>query len=37
MAIASIATWAVFTVLVFGWISFGSRGGSRERLDRMAV
>jgi hypothetical protein len=37
MAVASIATWAVFTALVFGWISFASRGGSRERMDWMAV
>ena len=36
-ALTSIALWAVVTVLVFGWISLGSRGASRALLARMAV
>ena len=37
MALASIAIWAAVTVLALGWIGFGSRGASRDGLDRMAV
>ena len=36
-AVASIAIWALVTVLVFGWIAFGARGASGDRLDRMVV
>ena len=35
-ALASIAIWAVVTVLVLGWIGLTSRGASRDGLDRMA-
>lgn len=34
---ASIAIWAVATVLALGWIGLGSRGVSHDNLDRMAV
>jgi hypothetical protein len=37
MALASIGIWAVFTVLLFGWIGFGSRGASRDGLEWMSV
>ncbi len=37
MALASIAIWAVATVLVLGWIGLGSGGASRDGLDRVAV
>jgi len=36
-ALAAIAIWAVVTVLVLGWIGLGSRGASRNGLDRIAV
>jgi hypothetical protein len=36
-ALASIAIWAMASVLVLGWIFLGSRGASRDGLDRMAV
>ena len=36
-ALASIAIWAVATVLVLGWIGLGSSGASSDGLDRMAV
>jgi len=36
-ALASIAMWAVVSVLVLGWIGLGSGGGSRDGLERMAV
>ena len=34
MALASIAVWAAVTVLVLGLIGLGSRGASRDGLDR---
>jgi hypothetical protein len=37
LALASFAIWAVGTALVFGWIELGSRGASRECLDRAAA
>jgi hypothetical protein len=37
IALASIGIWAVVTVLVLGWIGFGSLGDSHDGLDRMAV
>jgi hypothetical protein len=37
MALASIAIWAAVTLLAFGWIGLGSRGASRDTLDRMAA
>jgi hypothetical protein len=37
MALASIGLWAVFTVLVVGWIGVGSRGASRATLAGMAA
>ncbi|HEX3157539.1 MAG TPA: hypothetical protein VHQ45_03435 [Gemmatimonadaceae bacterium] len=37
MALASIAIWAAGTLLAFGWIGLGSRGASRDTLDRMAA
>ena len=36
-ALASIAIWAVATVLVLGWIGVGSRRASHDGLDWMAV
>jgi hypothetical protein len=36
-ALASMAIWAMVTALVVGWIGLGSRGASRDSLDRMAV
>ena len=36
-ALASIATWAVVTALALAWISLGSRGGSRDGLDRIVA
>ena len=36
-ALASIAIWAAVTLLAFGWIGLGSRGASRDMLDRMAA
>jgi len=33
-ALASIAIWAAVTVLTLGWIGLGSRGASRDGLDR---
>jgi hypothetical protein len=36
-ALASIAIWAVVTVLVVVWIGLGSRGAPRDGLDRLAV
>lgn len=37
MALASIGLWAVFTVLVVGWIGVGSRGASRATLAGVAA
>jgi hypothetical protein len=37
MALASMAIWAVVTLLVLGQIGLRSRGSSHDRLDRMAV
>ena len=37
MALASIAIWAAVTLLASGWIGLGSRGASRDTLDRMAA
>jgi hypothetical protein len=37
MALASIAIWAAVTVFVLGWIGLGSRGASRDGLDRAAI
>jgi hypothetical protein len=37
MALASIAIWAVGTVLVLGWIDLRSRASSCDGLDRIAV
>jgi hypothetical protein len=37
MALASIAIWTMVTALVLGWIGLGSRGASRDSLDRTAV
>jgi hypothetical protein len=37
MTFALIAIWAVTTALVLGWIGLGSRGASRDGLDRMAI
>ncbi len=37
LALTSIAVWATITVLLIGWIGIGSRGASRDRLDRAAV
>jgi hypothetical protein len=34
---ASIAIWAVVTVLVLGWFVLGSRGAWRDGVDRMAA
>jgi hypothetical protein len=36
-ALASIAIWAAVTVLAVGWIGLGSRGASRDGLERMAL
>ncbi len=36
-ALASIAMWAVITVLVFGWIGRGTRGASRDGLNSISV
>jgi hypothetical protein len=36
-ALASIAIWAVLSLLVLGWIGRGSRGASRDGLERMAA
>ena len=36
-ALASIAIWAVLTVLLFGWIALGSREASRDNFDWTAV
>jgi hypothetical protein len=37
MALASIAIWALVTVLALGWIALGAREASRDGLNRMAV
>jgi hypothetical protein len=37
VALASIAIWAVLSLLVLGWIGRGSRGASRDGLERMAA
>lgn len=37
MALASIGLWAVFTVIVIGWIGVGSRGASRAALAGVAA
>jgi hypothetical protein len=37
VALASIAVWAVVTLLLIGWIGIRSRGASRDGLDRIAV
>jgi hypothetical protein len=37
MALASIAIWAVATVLALAWIGLGSSGASRDDLDRMTA
>ena len=37
MTLAWIAIWAAVTVLALGWIGFGSRGASRDGLDRTAA
>ena len=36
-ALASIAIWALVTVVVFGWIGFGARSASGDGWDRMVV
>jgi hypothetical protein len=36
-ALASIVSWAVITMLVLAWIGVGSRRGSRDGLDWMAL
>ena len=36
-ALASIAIWALATLLALGWIALGAREGSRDGLNRMAV
>lgn len=37
LALASIAVWAAVSALLVGWIGIGSRGASRDNVDRMAV
>jgi hypothetical protein len=37
MALASIAIWAVVTLLVLGWIGFGSRRAPRARWHQVAL
>jgi hypothetical protein len=36
-ALAALAIWAVVTALVFAWMGLGSRGASRNGLDRIAI
>jgi hypothetical protein len=37
IALASIGIWAAVTVVVIGWIGFGSRGASYDGLNRIAA